>query len=297
MLKNVVVLVLGVVSFAFALGSCSLHREAIARQFKGADYSKQALDKGLVLPKPEGDGRLQTLNKKGAMSPVVDPISQKFIAASKGQRQVLEIGSAYGLVAMESLRLGNRDFTANDLDERHLKILAREVAEKEPLLLPYLTLAPGDFPNAVGFDANQFDGILIARVLHFFTPEKTRKAIRETLRILKPGGHVYVLALTPYVKRFKSFIATYEKAKAAGSEFPGYVVSLKPYANPEVTTPREMGLMHDQPFMFFDVDVLRSLFEQAGFVVEECQNYPLGHESRVWQYDGREYVGLVARKR
>ena len=45
-------------------------------------------------------------------------------------------------------------------------------------------------------------------------------------RALLPGGRVYVVAITPYVKRYKSFIPEYHKRLKQGMEYPGYVTSL-----------------------------------------------------------------------
>ena len=60
---------------------------------------KYAKKHNLSLPKPLSDGRIQTLNKKGAMSPRLDWVTEKFISyASKNNRKAFEVGSSYGLV-------------------------------------------------------------------------------------------------------------------------------------------------------------------------------------------------------
>ena len=52
---------------------------------------------------------MRRLNKKGAMSPKLDKISQAFIefSATPGVH-VLEIGAGYGLACSEALKLGTK---------------------------------------------------------------------------------------------------------------------------------------------------------------------------------------------
>jgi len=110
---------------------------------------------------------LQTLNKKGAISLQLDPISTAFVErAVLRDAKVLEIGAGYGLACLEALKQGAENYTANELDERHLKILARRVKELNEEYLSRICLISGSFPTEIRMNGKSFDAILIARVLH-----------------------------------------------------------------------------------------------------------------------------------
>jgi len=259
--------------------------------------AQEAIEANLKKPEPDPDGRVQTLNKKGAMSPSLDTISQAFVtfAATPGVR-VLEIGAGYGLACLEALKLGAKHYAANDMDERHLKILAREVKEINPAYLSNVKLISGEFPTAVQPPSQSYDAILIARVLHFMTPDQIKATLMEAHRTLKPGGRIYAVMLTPYVKGYASFIPEFERRVQAKHPFPGYVDNLFDYADATII-PANALRNTDKPFLFFDTRSARSCFEEAGFIVEKAVEMPLAYKSKIWQLDGRENVGVIARKR
>ncbi|MBP6218623.1 MAG: class I SAM-dependent methyltransferase [Oligoflexales bacterium] len=256
---------------------------------------KDPQSSSLSMPTPEVDGRMQTLNKKGAASPKIDQLTQEFLKHLKGKK-ALEIGAAYGQVVMEALKSGATDYIANDLDRRHLLLAAKNVHATLPKLEKKVRFCAGEFPIACRFDDNSFDSVLAARVLHFMNPEQLVKTTEEFKRILKPKGRVYIIAITPYVNRYVSFIEEYEKRKKSGDPFPGYVKSLRPYANPEVTNAKELANLHDSEFMFLSSTVLSEIFSQRGFKIIESKEIALGYESKIWQKDGRENVVFIAEK-
>ncbi len=137
---------------------------------------------------------------------------------------------------------------------------------------------------------------MISRVLHFFSPYEIEKTLADCYRILKPGGRVYTIAITPYVKRFASFIPEYEKNFDNGDDYPGFVKSLASYADPSVTTKKQMENLHKGHFMFLDSRVLVKAFKKAGFEIHSAKETPLQYVSKTWQYDGRENVGVIAVK-
>lgn len=259
---------------------------------------KYAEKHNLSLPKPLLDGRIQTLNKMGAMSPELDWITKDFIRyASRKNRKVFEVGPAYGLVSvLGALKAGNQNYTANDLDKRHLGILALEIKNKCPKFSSYIKFIDGDYPNDINLPDEEFDAILISRVLHFFSPYEIEKTLADFYRILKPGGRVYTMAITPYVKRFAPFIPEYEQNFDNGADYPGFVKSLVPYADPVVTTKKQMENLHKGHFMFLDARVLSKALKKAGFEIKLAKNTPLQYVSKTWQYDGRENVGVIAVK-
>lgn len=255
----------------------------------------EAIQKNLTPPKADPDGRMQTLNNKGSMSPALDQISQAFVnfASTPGIR-VLEIGAAYGLACEEALAKGCTSYTANDMDETHLKILARRIHEKTPSHLTHLKLISGEFPNA--HITGEYDAILIARVLHFMNPEEVTRTLKAALNLLKPGGKIYAVMLSPYVKGFAPFIPVFEKRIQENHPFPGYVEDLEVYTDRNVVPENKLETLTKEPFLFFNTVTARTLFERAGFEMETCIDMPLAYPSAIWQLDGRENVGVIARK-
>uniref|UniRef100_A0A914EBV7 Methyltransferase domain-containing protein n=1 Tax=Acrobeloides nanus TaxID=290746 RepID=A0A914EBV7_9BILA len=136
--------------------------------------AKEAISEDLCLPKPASDGRINTLNNRGAMKfNFFSKTASKFIdIAIQPGMKVLDIGAAFGEVAMEALRKGAMDYTAIDLDEKHLKILARRVYEEMPEKMSCLKLIHGGIPNGSLFKENEFDAILADSVLHFLNAEQ-----------------------------------------------------------------------------------------------------------------------------
>ena len=106
---------------------------------------------------------------------------------------------------------------------------------------------------------------------------------------ISSGGKVFVVAETPYLKNFSPFIPIFEKRKKEGMELPGFVEDVM-----EVDPIRGRSL--PKQMMVFDKDVLSSLFKNAGLIVEQCEEFARPEFPKDLQLDGRESVGLIARK-
>ena len=132
--------------------------------------------------------------------------------------------------------------------------------------------------------------------MHYLTPEQLEVTAKHLFLLLKPAGRIFVVAITPYVKRYESFIPEYERRVGAGEKNPGFVQSLQPYLNRDVTTESQCKNITDDPFFFLDDKVLRSVFEKNGFRVIESTMKPLSYVSTSWALDGRENVILIAEK-
>ena len=142
---------------------------------------------------------------------------------------------------------------------------------------------------------DKYDAILAARILHFLSPKELKIAVSNLNSLLKVGGKVYIVAITPYVKRYESFIPEYKKRVAKGEEFPGYVKSLEKFINKKVTTTPQISSISES-FMFLDDTVLKRLFENQKFKILECKMVSLGYKSSSWSLDGRENIILIAEK-
>lgn len=238
------------------------------------------------MPAPQPDGFIKTLNSMGYMTSTLDPYSRAFIDFTvKAPGPALDIGAAYGIASLAALEQG-ATVVANDLDPRHLEILAGRVLAKDR---DRLRLAPGAFPGELDFPDGSLGAALICRVLHFFEGPAIERAAAALFRWLAPGGKAFAVTETPYLRNFQPFIPVYESRKKLGERWPGLVKDVRPYClQGSANLPRQM--------LFLDEDSMERTFREAGFIVEKvgCINrfdFPLS-----MRLDGRESVGIIARK-
>ncbi len=257
----------------------------------------------LKIQKPGSDGCIQTLNKKGEVSEVFDYAMQKFLIFSKGKR-VLEIGGCYGDVMLLALKKSEATkYVLSDLDERHVFIAAKCLYKKikqnwlDPKSSNQVEFVQADVTNTLQIQKlGQYDVIYVGNVFHLLTPEQFELAVNNLFLLLKPKGRIYVTAFSPYLKPYKDFIPEYKKNAKAGEKYPGFIKSLGNYVNSDGPTPISIKNMLGDPFFSLDVKTLRRTFQDNGFKVLECKYVPFSHNSRLWSYDGREYVIIIAEK-
>jgi SAM-dependent methyltransferase len=240
----------------------------------------------LTMPSAEPNGFIKTLNNMGYMTSTLDPFSSEFARfAGVAGGPVLDVGAAYGVATLAALAAGAR-VLANDVDPRHLDILAKRAPDPDRARLD---LVPGEFPQGLHLGSNSLAGVLICRVLHFFSGPRIEESARAVFDWLKPGGKVFVVAETPYLRNFISFITTYERRKKSGERWPGLVTDVKSIAPDRGASLPD--LMH-----FLDPDVLRRVFSEVGFIIERAETFARPEFPADIQYDGRESVGLIAWK-
>ena len=240
----------------------------------------------MIMPAAEPNGFVKTLNNMGFMTSSLDPYSKAFTQfAAQGPGPALEVGAAYGIATLEALEQGSR-VIANDIEPRHLEILASRVP---PHVKEFLTLIPGRFPEDLNFHPNSLGSVLIARVLHFFPGSLIERAAEKLHHWLSPGGKVFVVAETPYLRNFQDFIPIYEKRVQEEQPWPGFiddVMQLDPVR----------GLALPKQMHFLDPAVLSRVFTAAGFQIEKCSTMPRKDFPEDLQLDGRESVGMIAVK-
>lgn len=245
-------------------------------------------------PPAEASGFRRTLNGMGFMTSTLDPYSLAFIdhaarycpaQGTPGALQALEIGAAYGIATLQALKAGAK-VIANDLDANHLRVLKAAVPEENKAAL---TLLPGHFPEEVALAPASIQTILICRVLHFFTPQHIELAAQKIFEWLTPGGKVFVITDTPYLKGLEAFLPTYEARKQSGDPWPGLIPDLTLYGHPRTSAVPQMMNLLDPPS-------LSRVFHQAGFEIEVCQFFERADYPKDLRQDGREGVGLIARK-
>ncbi len=261
--------------------------------------AKRAEQKKLVMPKPMKDGRIQTKNRKGGAIPSSNSLIKEFVEYCKtGHKKILHIDATYGHHTLRALTSNLKEYVATDDNLDHLSLLAIRARNLlDPNTLEPLKLFHGKFPADYShFPDDHFDAILLNRVIHFYSPDQIKRTMKEVHRILKPGGEVYVVAITPYVKRYESFIPLYKQRKLLRHAYPGHLRNLRMFANPEVTPQQQMDLIHNGEFMFFDAEVLHRVLTENGFFVKSCHEFSIGFKSFAWSLDDRELVGAIARK-
>ncbi len=295
-------LIFAIPMFSLGVGKTVYKREEIkkgpdiASQNQETEYGysaqevlEQCAQENLEQPQAEPDGRIQTLNKKGACSPVIDDATQAFLTFGAGKK-VLEVGGGYGLVMHKMLEQSpTTHYTLNDLEPRHLALAARSCPEKS-----HARFVPADF---LDIDETQtYDAILIARVLHFMNPEKLEASFKKIKKLLKPGGQVFIVAITPYVKRYQNFIPVYEARLKKQDPYPGYVASLKDWLSDDQISESQRANISPDPFLFLDSSTLNRLAKEHELKILGCETKDLGYISQDWQYDGRENVILIAQQ-
>ncbi|HHS8321905.1 TPA: class I SAM-dependent methyltransferase [Legionella anisa] len=171
-----------------------------------------------------------------------DPISQQFIQhaaiASKSGGKVLEIGAAFGAATLEAIAKGATVF-CNDIEPDNLAVVQKRLLESTDDKTETITgdsnkliLIPGALPDELtGLPEKYFDAILICRVLHFFTGKKIEESLALLSRLLAPGGKIYIVCETPYLKNWRRFLPEFNRRIESDVEWPGEITNPAEYEN------------------------------------------------------------------
>jgi hypothetical protein len=242
----------------------------------------------IKMPEADQFGFVKTFNNTGYMTTYLDEFSEAWVRAVQSSAgKNADIGAAYGVATLRALAGTRGTVLAVDLDPGHLEVL-REAASKDGLE-NHLETQAADFPNGISVADNSLNNILICRVLHFFDGTKLQESINWCARKLAPGGAIYLVNETPYLRNFQNFIPIYEERRSKGFKFPGFIDDVKSIA-PERAPflPPQMHLL--------DADVLSRVCVEAGLTVERTAFIPRPNFPIDIQLDGRESVGVIARK-
>jgi len=237
------------------------------------------------MPEPE-NGFIKTLNRMGYMTTGLDRFSKAFVEfAPRAPGPCLDVGAAYGVATLAALAAGAR-VIANDLDARHLEILSERVPHEAR---ERLTLAPGQFPDELDLAPRNLGAVLACRILHFFDGPALERAAAKLFDWTAPGGKVFIVGETPFIGTATRFMPTYLERTAAGALWPGLI---------EDTSVFDPGRAAQLPPLMhlLDESVLRRVFTGAGFHIERCELFARPEFPAQIQLDGRESVGLIARR-
>ncbi|WP_161780943.1 class I SAM-dependent methyltransferase [Criblamydia sequanensis] len=248
----------------------------------------------LTIPE-EHDYRISTLNKYGYMFTKFDPTVDRFLKLIENnlKQTFFEVGGAYGNVAEKALEKGIEKYYLNDCEERHLKSFARKLyKEGKTHLFPALHLIPGRCPDEVSMPSNSFDAILVNKVLHFFSPQTIDAFVEWLNDLLKPGGKVFVLTISPFYKGHEELLKDYQKQKEEGARFPGYC------SRYETSHSGEQYPSEARPasLLFMEIDTLKDLFVQHGFQIEEEFKLAIINSDNSEWRAGNDMVGIIAHK-
>jgi len=235
------------------------------------------------IPQQDADGFHPTLNQYGWSSENLGWIIEEFIrCSSSSPLWSLDVGCAYGFHTAAAIKAGAR-VVANDLSADHLRLASTQIPTALKL---NLRTRKGAFTK-ITLPAGAFGVILASNVMHFMDPPTIEAACRKMFNLLAPGGKVLVSAQTPYVATLTKFIPEYERLKAAGEKWPGYIAD--PGVWVEKRSPHNHGHAH-----VLEPAILSRGFAEAGFSVDKAEFTSTLKADRV--LDGRERMILVAHK-
>lgn len=232
-------------------------------------------------------GMVPTLNGTGFMFEVRDRFADEFIRlAGTTRRPVLEIGCAFGVSTIPALQAGGL-VTACDMEPQHLEILKSKVPAE---LLPNLELVAGTLPG-IDLPEGRYAAILCSRVLHFLEGRDIEASVAKMARWLAPGGHLFLVADTPY-GIWRKLIPDFERGKEAGVRWPGLMHGLHNYIEPP---PKKA--IDKPPFLnLLDPDLLARSCEESGLEVLEATFISRPDFEGRGRMDGRENAAVAAVK-
>jgi len=190
----------------------------------------------VILPMEEKTGHfIETHNPTGGFTTTpADPISQAFIQYAStlidSNSCILDIGAGFGAATLPVCIPGVTVF-CNDIESHNLAVIHNRYKKKFPQAkesmlgdFPELIFVPGNFPDELtALPKKSFAAILICRVLHFFTGNKIQRSLQQLGNLLQPGGKLFVVCETPYLKNWQRFIPEYEARVQMHQEWPGEI--------------------------------------------------------------------------
>jgi 2-polyprenyl-3-methyl-5-hydroxy-6-metoxy-1,4-benzoquinol methylase len=233
-------------------------------------------------------GILETTNNNRGYMHEPSPISKLFFQfARQTKGKFLDVGCASGVNSLPVLEAG-ASVVGFDMDQMHLSNL-KQKAGKE--LGKRLEVVHGLFPDNFNFPENSFDAVLMSQVLGFISGPKIREGFHKVTKILKPEGKLFIINYTPFISITKNYIEEYEKRKEQGKLWPGHVEDLSKYCSDRAlleNLPNTLNLM--------DNEILERELALSGLKVEFSEYLGGNMVPPIFQLDGKEWIGIVAKK-
>jgi SAM-dependent methyltransferase len=202
-----------------------------------------------------------------SMSPRLDELSLKFAIHARSERGLaLDMGCGEGIATLAALARGGR-MVAVDPDAQQIqRLLLRVPAEQRGRL----RLVVDQLPR-VDFKITKFSAVHAAHVLHLLDGEAIERSLRKFARWLHPDGRLFLSVLTPKGAFWDPFQSEYERRRAEGVRWPGYM--------DHSWAPAGHLLGNAPAIHLLDEHTLSRELQAAGFVVEESSSYPLPWDS------------------
>lgn len=233
-------------------------------------------------------GVIPTRNRRGHTSVVLNEYSQMFVKhAQHCTAPVLDLGCAFGVATLPALANG-ATVVACDMEASHLQDLLARCPEPDRGRLVGLQ---AQFPSGTSFPDGSFDAIHASNLLNYLTGNELITGVALMYRWLRSGGAVFTISGTPYAANVKEYLPVYEAKRANGAKWPG-----EAYGLPDLCTHPSVRDL-PQFLHLLDDDVLSRVFSAVGFVVEQVEMFERRNLPDYLAFDGRENVGLVARRK
>jgi SAM-dependent methyltransferase len=229
-----------------------------------------------------------TKNKKG-FTYALTSFGKAFIkAAEKATRPVMDVGAAYGVATLPALQTG-AEVIAVDIEEKHLSAIFDAVDTETRTRL---TLLKGRFPY-LDLPAESLSAVYLSQVIPFLNGPDIEIGIRKIYDWLVPGGEVFVVSFSPYIKHISAFIPIFEQRQKEGMRWAGQIDDLSQFSSNSYFIANLPKQVHH-----VGLNDLKWVFERTGFILKEARYFgeeegPLPEDVGM---DGRERVGLIARK-
>ena len=231
--------------------------------------------------------RLTTLNRMGRTSAHPNEYSLEFIEfAASCALPALDIGAAFGVATIPALAAG-ATVIANDLEPQHLAILRDRTPARD---VQRLVLAHGRFPDDLEFAPNSLGAVHASNVLNFLRGSEIQRGAELIAEWLAPAGRVFIVAGTPYARNVEATIAKYESRKRSGIVWPGEFEPIQAFSS-DATLDVLPGFLH-----LLDDEVLIDVLARVGLIIERAELFERANLPAYLRLDGRENVGVVARK-
>lgn len=218
----------------------------------------------------ETNGFIPTHNPVGGFTTRdPDPFSQEFIdysiVCAKNGYPVLDIATGFGVATLPALKKG-ASVICNDISPKNLAVVHQLYQQQETSKSGRLKLFSAMFPNEfMEIPHGTIGAILICRLLHFFTGEKIIEALNVAKNLLIPGGKIFIVAETPYLKNWQSFIPEYKKRCVNGLTWPGEIKDSSQYET-EGYIKKLPSFMH-----LLDKKILIDALKTVGFSIEKAE--------------------------
>lgn len=245
------------------------------------------LGSNLQMPEVSKHGQVPVLNAGGGYAIVsLDHVSQAFVEYCKtGKKTVLDIGAGYGTISLAILQETGSTVIAEDIGVENLLVLKNRTTQQQR---GRLFLNNNRFPQDLDLPENSLNGVIICQVLHFLTGDEIEAGLQKIYRWLVPGGKLFIVTSSPYLKILTDFMPIYEARMTAGMRWSGLIdnfAQMRPH-------------MTNLPKFFHVIDhqTMSSELSKAGFEIENMSFVDRRQTIPSLGLDGREDIGVIAIK-